>query len=235
MNKEHFEKVLCKPSYQDLFEIYKAYGKDTKKLAFFSQVADAAPASIHFNMILKEVKDIFRILKNNNSFAAPAPVAQAPVIKIEQKDIVPPPVKARPIIDHNPHVNRADLPEHLQKAYDANGRMETENKTWFAEMKVAKTDAERKRLLTQICDNEEKQSCNWAEIDSWWDHKDDEKKEEPAKTKETSVADIASKIEAAKNYIRRYSDSKNHKQLEKVEREKQFLLDNGVKWTLKKK
>lgn len=102
-------------------------------------------------------------------------------------------------------------------------------------MKVAKTDAERKRLLTQICDNEEKQSCNWAEIDSWWDHKDDEKKEEPAKTKETSVADIASKIEAAKNYIRRYSDSKNHKQLEKVEREKQFLLDNGVKWTLKKK
>jgi hypothetical protein len=49
------------------------------------------------------------------------------------------------------------------------------------------------------------------------------------------VADIASRIEAAKNYIRRYSDSKNHKQLEKVEREKQFLLDNGVKWTLKKK
>lgn len=234
MNKEHFEKVLCKPSYQDLFEIYKAYGKDTKKLAFFSQVADAAQASIHFNMILKEVKDIFRILKNNNSFAAVATIPQAPVIKIEQKDIVLPPVKARPIIDHNPHVNRADLPERLQKAYDANGRMETENKTWFAEMKVAKTDAERKRLLNLICDNEEKQSCNWTEIDTWWEHKDD-KPEEPVKKKEVSVADIASRIEAAKNYIRRYSESKNHKQLEKVEREKQFLLDNGVKWTLKKK
>lgn len=234
MNKEHFEKVLCKPSYQDLFEIYKAYGKDTKKLAFFSQVADAAQASIHFNMILKEVKDIFRILKNNNSFAAVATIPQAPVIKIEQKDIVLPPVKARPIIDHNPHVNRADLPERLQKAYDENIKMETENKTSFAEMKVAKTDAERKRLLNTICENEEKQSSNWSEIDTWWEHKDD-KPEEPMKNKEVSVADIASRIEAAKNYIRRYSESKNHKQLEKVEREKQFLLDNGVKWTLKKK
>lgn len=234
MTKEQFEKVLAKPSYKDLFDLYKTYGKDAKKLAFLSHDTDAKPGSIHFNMVLKEVKDIFRILKNNNSFSAPAPVAQAPVIKIEQKDIVVPPVKARPIIDHNPHVNRADLPERLQKAYDANGRMETENKTWFAEMKVAKTDAERKRLLNLICDNEEKQSCNWTEIDTWWEHKDD-KPEEPVKKKEVSVADIASRIEAAKNYIRRYSESKNHKQLEKVEREKQFLLDNGVKWTLKKK
>jgi hypothetical protein len=234
MTKQQFEKVLSNPSYKELCEIYKAHGKDAKKAAFLAQVADAQPGSIHFNMVLKEVKDIFRIMKNNNAFTAEAfHVAPAPVIKIEQKDILPP-VKSRPIIDHNPHVNRADLPEHLQKAFDDNGKMESENKTMFAEMKVAKTNDERKRLLNAICENEETQSANWAAIDTWWEHKDD-KPQEPEKKKYLSPADIASKIEAAKNYIRRYSDSKNAKQLEKVEREKKFLKDNGVKWTLKPK
>jgi hypothetical protein len=252
MTKKIFMELLNQGDYQTLLSLYDTYKIDTKMDNYFRQVETPAEDDLHYKMLLAQVRNIYRKLEINNLFELPPKaievknIADAVKMKPQAKKTVPEPVvlqkketpaeetkeplelKVRPVIDSNPHVNRADLPEDLQAMYDENGKMNQELKSKHALMQAATTDAARKTYVNEIAALEENMRANWKVIDNWYANKD--KKEDTLPT-----AELMKKIKSAENYIRRYDGSKKTKQRETLTMYKEFLKQNKITIPKKKK
>lgn len=234
MTREQIINVINSNNYDDLLEVYNKYKIDKKFDQFFGQGKD----SLRLNMLLKRVKEIFRKLDQNKGFAEPQAEA-TPHVESEQPSIPEDNITVkelkiqnkkplRVVVDNNPHIHRDKLPEEMQILYDENGKMNQEMKSKHALLNVATSDSERKELMDQLCELEETQIKNWATIDKWYQDNIVNPKKEPAPKKVLEPAEIAKKIDAAKNYIARYDGSKKPLQMAKLKEYKDFLTEMKV-------
>jgi hypothetical protein len=229
MTRDQIIKALSGDDYQALLVIYKKYKINNKLDAFFAQQQNPSRDHLNFSMLHRKVKDIFRKLEQNNafnnedqSFNRTETDAEISVreTNFKPKNIV------RPVIDSNPHVNRADLPEDLQFIYDQNGKMNSEMKSKHALMSVETNDANRKVLVNELCELEDKMNANWSKIDKWYQDSIKDKKDEASAANDP--VKTANKIEAAKRYIDRYYDSKKPVTIAEVQERTKYLKSLGI-------
>lgn len=236
MTKSQVINAINSNNYDDLLEVYNKYKIDKKYDKFFAEEQNPDINSLRYRMLLARVREIYRKLEQNNAFDPDAIVAESVTgdkeVISESKPIVVKPLAfpkntGKVVIDNNPHIHRDKLPEEMQVLYDENGKMNQEAKSKHALLNVVQSDAERKELMDQLCELEEKQVTNWAAIDRWYqDNIVDPKQPEPKKVLEP--AEIAKKIDAAKNYIARYDGSKKPIQMAKLKEYKAFLTEMKV-------
>lgn len=224
MTKKNILDALNGNNYAELLSIYNKYKIKKDFDIFFEQNKNADKNSIHFKILHSKVKDILRKLEQSNSFEIDNEknIPEISVNKISFKKTI-----ERPIIDSNPHVNRAELPENMQALYDENGRMNNEMKSMHAAMKVEPDIEKRKVYVTELCTLEEKINKNWEVIDKWYQDfksgiKVTEKKLDPLETNK--------KIEAAEKYMDRNFNSTKPKSIAKFNEYKNFLNEIGINY-----
>jgi len=183
MKREQIVYAINGTDYLALLDIYKKYKINNKFDQYFAQQQNAAKGSMPYNMLLRKVKDICRKLEqidgfeNDNSGIA----QEQPEITVKPLNIKSDKSKERVIIDSNPHVNRADLPDNLKQLYDDNGKLSQEMKTKHALMKAEKTAEKRKGYLEELTSMEDKINKNWELIDKWYaDFKAGKKEDSPS-------------------------------------------------------
>jgi len=239
MTKSEIKQAINGTDYQPLLDIYNKYKIDKKYDKFFAEEQNPDINSLRFRMLLARVREMYRKLEQNNAFD-PESVASETIAVTDDNDEIE---KSKPIIvkpldlgkktlkvvvDNNPHIHRDKLSEEMQILYDENGKMNQEMKSKHALLNVATSDAERKELMDQLCELEETQNKNWATIDQWYQDNIVNTKKEPAPKKVLEPAEIAKKIDAAKNYIARYDGSNKPIQMAKLKEYKDFLTEMKV-------
>lgn len=191
MEKQKIQHALASNNFDDMLEVYNHFKTNEKfknvilKHNKFFNSGSAKPGEVKFSILLKIVKDIYRILEHSNYFVMAA--SKPPEIKVTPLTLDPknkatasnPDEKnkenknEKPKIVKNPVVNYKELPENLQKLYDEAGALKTEMKSLHAKMVAIKgkdinSNKARKKLVTQIAKNEEKFKENFEQIDAWW-------------------------------------------------------------------
>ena len=226
-------------SYHQLQEVYNQYKIDNKHDAYFGQVSEAGKDTVHYKSLRNRVIDILRKLDQRGVFeeedgsrkveVGRQKVMESVAAAISVKPIVHKATKMRVVIDDNPHINREDLSEEMKALYDENKRIYKDMSGKHAQLDNADlTDMEAKTLLNDVLASEEILRENWKRIDDWYKNNGFTDKA-PEKTEELKPAELASKINAAENYIRRYHDSKKPYQMARLHEYRMFLELHGVK------
>ena len=248
MTKNEVINAINSNEYTLLLNVYNRYKINKSFDIFFSKTCDKN--SLQHRMLYGIVKDIFRKLLQSNGFDSEKEIIKKEEHTETKKQILPEVNKVdiiyekpkisvreiklnsktieRPIIDSNPHVNRAELPECMHALYDENGRMNNEMKSMHAAMKVEPDIEKRKVFVTEVCNLEEKINKNWEVIDKWYQDfksgiKVTEKKLDPLETNK--------KIEAAQKYMDRNFNSTKPKSIAKFNEYKNFLNEIGINYT----
>lgn len=194
--------------YSDGVSVFVALKVDSSKNKFF--MVDK-PQTIHQNMLLKLLMNYARVnrikplavVKTDNPVVAGGKKNKPtgnddPGGSGNKKQI------QRPKIDKNPVVDYKSLPKNLQIRFDQNGRLNSEIKTYHAELKLIADDPEKKErrkvLAGLIVGIRKQMRANWDEIDSWWN---DQQNKSPEQQAADAALEKDRRIKANLNYIRR--------------------------------
>ncbi len=150
----------------------------------------------------------------------------------------------KPIIDANPYVNIEDLPASLQERYRRNQEIMPILGSLHEKMKAVDLgedhDDQRKDLAQEIAHLEEERDGNFQAIDQWWQTKNDKEqpkkpsgrlnKEQIEKIEDEGIKALSKemRIDANKNYLKRYKDSDKPKQIVEVKLRTAELEEWGV-------
>lgn len=202
-------------------EIFVMLKIDPQKNKFFTV---EKPQSIHESMLLKLLLNYARINRiksavinkpDNKEVAGGKknqPTANQPTNGSQQSRII-----QRPKVDKNPVVDYNALPEDLKIKFDQNGRLNNENKTYHAELKLIADDQEkkprRKELAGLLVANRKKQRENWDLIDTWWKNQQNKSPEQLAVDQ---ALEKQNRIKANMNYIRRNHNATKPKAIEEL-------------------
>ena len=187
-------------SYSQGLELYHRVKRNTSKDAFFNQGAGARPGSLHFNLLLQELKNAHRIL-----LAAREPEEKPPQ---PQK-----PITAKALTANkrkfvlNDIVDVKSLPPDMQKLFFRNQDITRELSGLHQELKAATSDKKRQELAVSIQELSLERTANWQQLDGYAVDNDSVKKEHPDKkqdkSKEQKQADhLKEKIKEAENQLR---------------------------------
>lgn len=197
-------------NYKEGVSVYLKYRTRKNFDAFFAQVEEPAPDSIHFTLLIKRMRDINRKLRSNPDRVKPEASKFSKSIEVKELtnkkkvEITP----LRPLIVDNPMVDVKDLPEELQQKFFENKQYTKEMLGKHRDMcdipEGDANDEKRKALANEITDIDDKRAANWKEIDDWWKaNKQPKANSQKQITKEPTLAELATKRENLKNYIRR--------------------------------
>jgi hypothetical protein len=184
MKREQVYNAIISNDYAKMLEVFNHFKNDEKFKSvtsdqdkFFNE-EKAKTGELRFNLLEKAVKNIFRILEQNNHFNQVNDLPEITVKPLRPGTPVKNPDK--PVIKKNPIVDYKELPENLQKLYDQNGTLTSDMAKKHAEMtklpKGKKYDKDRKKLVNEKAAMEEQRDLNWKKIDEWWKENKIEKK-----------------------------------------------------------
>ena len=226
---------LSNPSrgYTEGLGLYQKY-TNKKDLDFFRSAGEPEAKSLHFRMIVQRLQNAARILSENPKLAPkPEPYkvdsrTAQPITNRVLKLEGPGRSKKLRVVD-NPLVEITQLPEALQQKYLQNKDLYKEIAGAHAAMREAKSDDERKELYSELQRLEAQHASNWQEIDSWWLENKDGAAAVTGKAQGDPVKEAlekAKRVELLQNYIRRYRDKPEKKELfEKYEAELKALAN----------
>jgi tellurite resistance-related uncharacterized protein len=223
-----------KKDYHEGVQLYKEAKVNPKKEKFFNV---EEPEQIHRNMLFSELVNWDRVYnKEKTKTEKKATEKQNPSKNLSEsrqkldeinKDIA----NGRMVIDKNPVVKYTELPEHLQEAYDENGKLYSEVKSLHAKLKSIPTDnkhdAGREKLITEAVEKHKTIRANWKLIDEWATKQPAPQPINPSgaftryeieQIKDPAVKAVSKekRIEANISYIRRYrEDATKQKEVEK--------------------
>lgn len=238
MTKNQIIAAINGDDYQVLLSIYNKYKINNKFDEFFAQQKNPPKEHMHFSLLLGKVKDIFRKLSQTDGFDVNNEISAQNVLENNEPTRDPIIIKTldfknqksksieRVIVDSNPHVNRDELSEEMQKLYDDNGRMNQEMKSKHSLMKNEPDTEKRKILVNELAALEDLINANWSKIDSWYQEFKNGNKDSES-SKQLTELEMSNKIQAAKKYMDRYFDSKNPKTIAKFNEYKTFMLGLG--------
>ncbi|HNX93057.1 MAG TPA: hypothetical protein PKI17_05985 [Syntrophomonas sp.] len=178
---------------------------------FFSQVSNAKPGTLHFNMLLERMQKAARVATVKQAIVLPditieeiKPAKNVPVRPIApSKESVRQKTERSVRIADNPYVEISKLPEALQEDYKRIKAIPRELAQAHGEMKAAKTDAERADKL-QVCkDMERERKELWSKIDEWWEKNKEVQPTGTAIESTVDVSNIDKRLETIRKAINR--------------------------------
>ncbi len=195
-------------SYQAGIALYNQYKTSNKHDKFFSSVSNPEPGGIHFNLLITQLQNISRKLKQNPS------LVKGKSLEVKKLD---PSIKApkasqheakRPRVVDNPLVDVKELPEDLQEKYFENKNLVKERSRVHAEMsnlpEDKKYNQERKEKAAEVLKLDNAIAGNWKAIDTWWKKKQEgEKAPEKQKDAVKEALEKKKRVGLLKNYINR--------------------------------
>ena len=145
--------------YQAGLKLLKRLSPDNKKMQFLASHATAPVGSLHFNILLQEVKSAFRIHLANGTLEK----LQSPL-----KPIVAKPLDAtRRKFVFNDIVDVKSLPAELQKLYFRNQEITRSLAGLHQELKAAGSNTTRKELAEKISTLNKERITNWKQLDEF--------------------------------------------------------------------
>lgn len=214
-----------KASMADGLNIYNQVKITSKYDDYFRNNKNSPPGSLAWNILKQQLQLLVHRVPQND----PAPKAiLTKTIKIDTSPTKGKSTKSAGSSETKPNKTTIirrdaksynDLSEKGKLLYDENMKLIGENKSIRASMEVAATDADRKILAERLCANEEKIDKNYSLIDA---------DQLPDKNKNLSPLELAKTVNAAKNYLRRYSDSEKPAQMAKCKEYKDFLKLHNI-------
>lgn len=163
--------------YRDGLAIYHKIKRNKEKDAFFNAVSDAPAGSLHFNLLIQEVKNAYRVLLSKGEQfedkpkppAPGKPITTAP-LKLDKKlavlDQKPSSSSAARFV-HNSLVEVTSLPEDLQQKFFRNQEITRELSGLHQQLKASKTDQDRALVASQIDVLFHERQTNWTQIDQF--------------------------------------------------------------------
>ncbi len=184
-------------TYQDGLVIYHKIKSNQSKDQFFNSVSQPPKGSLHYNLLLHEIKNANRIIVNSkpDPHAAPLPKPTKQITTQPFKES-----KARYVF--NELVDVKTLPEHLQALYFRNQEITRVLSGVHQSLKAATTDADRKQIAEQIRTFNIERIENWQKIDA---HKPDA----PQKDTHPDVLNYEALIKTLTHEIKHKSLTKN--------------------------
>lgn len=197
-------------TYADGVTIYKEImGIDTS-WKFFSQVSNAQPGTLHFNILMERMQKASRVAAVTQANILPdITTEEIKPAKAPQKPAVPAKETIRTRaeksvrIADNPMVDIKQLPENLQESYRRIKEIPRELAQAHGEMKGAKTDAERAEKLQACKDLEAEKKALWGKIDEWWEKNKDGQKPEASGESSPDLSNIDKRLETLRKAINR--------------------------------
>lgn len=193
-----------KKSYSKGLEFYNQYKKNNNKDKFFASVENPELGSMHFNLLVTQVRNIHRKLSQNPKLIKSKPIEikkLSPVIKAGDKK------KSKPTIVDNPLVDVKELPPQLQEKYFENKQLVKDIMMKRQEMtdlgEGSDVNDARKTLANKICELDDKKAANWKAIDTWWNEKKNPQQPQQPETEAKKVKKDLRRIENLKIYIPR--------------------------------
>lgn len=163
--------------YRDGLAIYHKIKRNKEKDAFFNGVSDAPAGSLHFNLLIQEVKNAYRIMLSTGQQFEDKPKAPAPgkpiitaPLKLNKKPAVlgeQPSGSDADRFVHNNLVEVTSLPEDLQQKYFRNQQITRELSGLHQQLKASKTDQDRALVANQIDVLFHERQTNWTQIDQF--------------------------------------------------------------------
>ena len=158
-------------SYKTGLEIYHKVKRDKQKDAFFNSVSNAAPGSLHHNLLLKAIKNAHRIILANG-IQLPAdkkpPLPTKPITTIPLSLVKPTHEgadKARFV--HNELIDVKSLPPHMQNKYIRNQQITREMAGLHQKLKEPSTDSQRQATAESIQQLFIERRNNWKDLDAY--------------------------------------------------------------------
>jgi hypothetical protein len=200
-----------KRTYKDGLAIYHKVKRNKDKDAFLNSVGDAASGSIHFNLLLQEVKNAYRILLANNPEAdqpSPKPQPGKPITtaklvlgkKTKAPEVGSQTTKAKFV--YNEMVDVKSLPADLQRLYFRNQDITREVAGLHQQLKAATSDDSRVLLAGQLESLFSERAANWTQIDRFAGVDASDQKQGGETEQETdTVTDSLSNKELAKQML----------------------------------
>ena len=158
-------------SYKAGLEIYHKIKRDKQKDTFFNSVGEAAPGSLHHNLLLKAIKNAHRII-TANGIKVPAD-KKAP---LPSKPITTDPLdlgkgshdgttRARFVL--NEMIDVKSLPPPLQKKFIRNQQITREMAGLHQKLKGPASNDQRKQVAESIHQLFNERTQNWKELDAY--------------------------------------------------------------------
>jgi hypothetical protein len=171
-------------------KLLKRLSPDNKKMQFLACCSSDALGSLHFNILVQEVKNAFRIHLANGTLdrvqSPPKPIEAMPLDTTRRKFVF------------NDIVDVKSLPEELQKLYFRNQEITRLLAGLHQELKTASSNASRKELAEKISTLNQERITNWKQLDSFSEGESPvdvaEKKEKPDGEPNDQISELKHKI-----------------------------------------
>lgn len=215
-------------NYTDGVEIFKRLQIDTSKNQYFSV---SKPDNVRVNMLWRLMTTYARIHN-----VKPTPFTKVPVSKpgfvgqLKNTQAAQPKqaTKQRPLVNTMPHVNYADMPDHIKTIYDSTGETARLRNVAREKLKLIAEDPamvdERSTLAKNIVEFDAQLRTAFRAIDDWYAHRNDPEKNDAPVVPTMSDLDKDRRIKANLNYIRRYHGD------EPKQSEVQLRMNELEKW-----
>jgi len=176
--------------YPEGLNILKRISPKNTKLSFLASFGSAAIGSLHFNILVQEVKNAFRIHLANGTLdrvqSPPKPIVAKPLDATRRKFVF------------NDIVDVKALPAELQKLYFRNQEITRLLAGLHQELKTALSNAARKELAEKISALNQERITNWKQLDSFSEGESpvnvEEKKEKPGGDTDDQISELKHKI-----------------------------------------
>ncbi len=145
-------------------EALRLIAPQSKNLDFYLSKPDAKPGSLHFNLMLDQLKNAYRIFLATNP--------RAPDVTSEAKPIEAKPLRVKKnTIYNSDFVDLNSLPKNIQKLYIQNQQLTRDLAGLHQELKLATSNKKRLPLAKSIKELTQARAANWKEIDKYIDSK----------------------------------------------------------------
>lgn len=161
--------------YTDGLAIYHKIKRSKDKDAFFNSQSNPAPGSLHFNLLMQEIKNAHRVLlaKGHQFEEKPKPPAVGkPITTAPLKLAKKIPDVAKPESGHtkyvfNELVDVKSLPDNLQQKYFQNQQITRDLAGLHQQLKSATSDKDRIVIAGNIEQLFSERIANWTDIDAF--------------------------------------------------------------------
>ena len=145
--------------YQAGLKLLKRLSPENKKMQFLASRTSATVGSLHFNIMVQEVKYAFRIHLANSTLdkvqSPPKPIVAGPLDTTKRKFVF------------NDIVDVKALPPELQKLYFRNQEITRSLAGLHQELKAAASNSRRKEIAEKISALNQERITNWKQLDEF--------------------------------------------------------------------